>query len=149
MTTSIYESFFTADERPDYTPADIEIYPVPSSTLNIELEEKIDVELLELFIESPEVKRLIIRRDDMKPFPVTERLQEIRDKLNKGVLKVRYVRDKRYGRVYPDKSLSFGTVPKVVRHRLLGKDWVDIDMKNAHPVILCCKSFSLLSMVDH
>lgn len=136
MTTSIYESFFSADERPDYTPADIEIYPVPSSTLNIELEEKIDVELLELCIESPEVKRLIIRRDDMKPFPVTERLQEMRDKLDKGILKVRYVREKRYGRVYPDKSLSFGTVPKVVRHRLLGKNWVDIDMKNAQVEIL-------------
>ena len=42
-----------------------------------------------------------------------------------------------YGRVYANKSLSLGSLRKEVRHTLAKDIYVDIDIENCHPMILC------------
>jgi hypothetical protein len=42
-----------------------------------------------------------------------------------------------YGRVYAMKPLSLGSLRKEVRHTLAIDIYVDIDIENCHPMILC------------
>ena len=57
---------------------------------------------------------------------------------NDGIKRVKYVRSERmnYGRVNPKKSLGLHCIRKEIRHALMRKNYVDIDIVNAHPVIL-------------
>lgn len=134
MTVSVYDELFKHEEKPTFIPEGIKIYPVPSSTLDMVLTEKVDFKLLDHCMESEQVQRMIIRNDNMKPYPIVDCLAKLRKATKKGELKVRYTRKIRYGRVYP--SMSLGMLPKPLRHKLLKDDWVDIDMENAQMSIL-------------
>jgi hypothetical protein len=54
----------------------------------------------------------------------------------KGILKVQYHQKKGKGRMMADLSISFQGMIREVRHTLAKGIYVDIDMCNAHPVIL-------------
>ena len=54
-----------------------------------------------------------------------------------GLLNVKYNRGKHnIGRFYPFRSLSLGSLRREIRHTLAMDEYVDIDIVNAHPVIL-------------
>lgn len=55
----------------------------------------------------------------------------------------------KYGRVYAENSLSLGNLERSIRHLLAEDNYVDIDVKNCHPVILLqiCKSYKMSPIV--
>ena len=62
----------------------------------------------------------------------------VSQKSKNKILPVSYFQSygKDIGRVYPHKSLSLCAVRREIRHTLAGQHYYDIDMENAHPVIL-------------
>ena len=62
-----------------------------------------------------------------------------------------------YGRRFPKRGLSLSLVRKKVRHTLCEGRYVDFDMKNAHPEILCqllktnrsCAKQLFVSLINH
>jgi len=63
----------------------------------------------------------------------------IKNKREEGIVSVKYVRSKKgpnLGRVNPSKSLGFHSMKRAIRHTLAYDNYVDIDIENAHPVIL-------------
>jgi hypothetical protein len=64
-------------------------------------------------------------------------LTAYRNKLKKGIIKVKYsITKSGFGRVSPWRSLSLGSFRKEVRHTLAKDHYIDIDIKNCHPVLL-------------
>ena len=64
-------------------------------------------------------------------------LLAIRKKIKSNKLEVLYKSSKiGYGRVYPQKSLSLCSIRRQLRHTLAKDEYVDVDIDNAHPVIL-------------
>jgi hypothetical protein len=57
------------------------------------------------------------------------------DKSRHGKIKVRYKQNNSYGRFYAVGSLSMQSLTREIRHTIQN-NYVDIDIKNAHPVIL-------------
>lgn len=54
----------------------------------------------------------------------------------KNEMKITYTRYGEYGRVYAKEGISLGQVRRELRHTLADGNYIDIDMKNAHPTIL-------------
>lgn len=48
----------------------------------------------------------------------------------------KHCKDYSFGRIYPERSLSLGSLRKEVRHTLAGEYYYDVDIANAHPVLL-------------
>ena len=70
-----------------------------------------------------------------------KQIQSIKNNIKKNILKVKYIKSKYgYGRVYPIKSISLCSVRRELRHTLDHYNneikYIDVDMVNAHPVIL-------------
>ena len=64
-------------------------------------------------------------------------LESLLKKLHNNNLKVIYKKSKcNYGRVFPIKALSLGSLRKPIRHTLCKEFYVDIDIENCHPQIL-------------
>lgn len=57
---------------------------------------------------------------------------------NKDGIKVKYIRPQKIqlGRVNPQKSLGLHSIRREIRHTLIDNNYIDIDIVNAHPVIL-------------
>jgi hypothetical protein len=63
---------------------------------------------------------------------------------NLQYISVKYVqKDHGWGRIYADKSLSLSLFHRPSRHAFCKKNYVDIDMENAHPMILYQKALQL------
>jgi hypothetical protein len=62
-------------------------------------------------------------------------------KSRNGVVKTEYKQNNGFGRFYAVKSISMQSMPREVRHTLAKDLYIDIDVVNAHPVILAylCK----------
>ena len=105
--------------------------------------EKIDVPMLTKLIKS----NLLLEYDapedwDWRDKTITneaDHLTKIRAAAGRtGVLNVTYARSGTHGigRFYPKKSISLGAIRRQLRHTLAKDDYVDIDIVNAHPVML-------------
>lgn len=106
---------------------------------NIELFESIDVNILDKLINS----------DLLNDNEWNEKQQLINYKklIINGLAKVKYNRVDKipFGRVNPYKSLGLHTIRRQIRHTLAKNTYVDIDIVNAHPVILyqICKEHNI------
>lgn len=97
----------------------------------VTLFEKIDKETLSRLISSTQLT------DEEK-----NTLYQYKRKLHDGRVQVNYFfSDIGFGRLYAEKSLSLQNFKKGIRHALANDTYIDIDMVNAHPVILAqyCK----------
>lgn len=65
-------------------------------------------------------------------------LQKYSNKIRNGVAKVKYLRSQKFniGRVNPEKALGLHSIRREIRHTLAKDNFMDIDIVNAHPVIL-------------
>ena len=63
-------------------------------------------------------------------------------KSRNGIVKTEYKQNNGFGRFYAVKSISMLSMPCEIRHTLAKDLYVDIDVVNAHPVILMhlCKN---------
>jgi hypothetical protein len=68
-----------------------------------------------------------------KPFLL---LQRYLDNSEDGVATVTYRQNNSYGRYFAQGSLSLQSFPREIRHTIAGEYYQDIDIVNAHPVIL-------------
>lgn len=68
-----------------------------------------------------------------KPFAI---LQRYLDNSEDGVSTVIYRQNEGYGRFFAQGSLSLQSFPREIRHTIAGDYYQDIDIVNAHPVIL-------------
>jgi phage/plasmid-associated DNA primase len=106
------------------------------------LRERIDVEMLNLLLNST----LLISDDDWNE---KEQLKNYKKSIWKGknIKTVKYVRseNKEYGRVCPEKCLGLHMIRRRVRHTLANKYYTDIDIVNAHPIMLLqiCKKMKI------
>ena len=110
----------------------------PSILQNIELNETINSNLLTQLINSnllQLVKSNSLGRDIYEN--EKHHLEMLLKKSQNNKLKVTYKRSKiNFGRVFPFKSLSLGSLRKPIRHTLCKDTYVDIDIENCHPQIL-------------
>ena len=110
---------------------------------NQEFCEQIDAKLLKKIIDS----KLTIDYDDPLYGHASEKKQLIayQKKIKYNKIPVKYTlseKGKGYGRVTPEKSLSLATIRREVRHTLCKDTYVDVDITNCQPTILCqiCES---------
>lgn len=68
-----------------------------------------------------------------KPFVI---LQRYLDNSEDGIATVSYKQNEGYGRFFAQGSLSLQSFPREIRHTIAGEYYSDIDIVNAHPVIL-------------
>jgi hypothetical protein len=61
-------------------------------------------------------------------------LEEYRKLFHDGKARIQYTRRGKYGRSNPERALGLFPIRREIRHTLAGKEGVDIDIKNAHPV---------------
>lgn len=71
--------------------------------------------------------------DETDPFVI---MTKYLAKSKKGSINVTYNQREGRGRLFPNGSLSLASMPKEIRHTIASEYYVDIDMVNAHPVIL-------------
>ena len=106
---------------------------------NIELYEPIDYDKLNLLLQSNLLKQYT--GDDGKIYDSEKtHLEKYRKNYVKRIkaVKVKYTRGElmEYGRVNPEFSLGLHCLKKATRHTLVANNLVDIDIVNAHPIIL-------------
>ena len=70
--------------------------------------------------------------DNHNPFAIMEKYLK---KSRKGRIEVEYKQNNGVGRFFAVKSLSMQSLPREIRHTI-GNKYVDVDVVNAHPVIL-------------
>ena len=101
----------------------------------LELYEPIDVNLLYKCINST-----LLREYTDKKWFATEKqqLENYANLITRNFAKVKYHRKEGYtfGRVNPDKSLGLHSIRKETRHTLIQHNMVDVDIENAHNVML-------------
>lgn len=108
---------------------------------NVIFKEKIDLVVLTKLIKSnllQEYPAEWINEHSLPYKAEEEHLVKIRAAAGKnGVLNVKYGRaNHNIGRFYPNKSISLGALRRQIRHTLAMDDYVDVDVVNAHPVLL-------------
>lgn len=108
---------------------------------NITLYESIDESALKLLISS-NVLKTTFRSPFVKFANEKKQLEAYTQNVIDGKAKVTYKRKINIGRVNPDRSLGLHTIRREIRHTLARNYYYDIDIVNAHPVILSqiCKS---------
>jgi hypothetical protein len=103
----------------------------------IELEEKFDQHKLNHILQNEEKYRNQMRArcfdDDYNPFAI---IGKYLAKSNNGVIKAKYKQNNSMGRFYALQSISLQSMAREIRHTIAGEFYTDIDIKNAHPVIL-------------
>ena len=101
----------------------------------ISLYEKFDYHKLTHILENKElfVDKMRIFDSDYNPFAIaTKYLAKSRN----GVIKTVYKQNESFGRFHAMGSLSLQALPREIRHTIANEFYIDIDMVNAHPVIL-------------
>jgi len=141
--------------RPDYLPdfdsdfdsgvdSDVEdVAPTPKGRPKklvdsfMNLEERFDQHKLNHIIQHEEKFRGMMRDksfdDDYNPFAIAKKYLL---KSHDGQIAVRYKQNASLGRFHATGSLSMQGMPRELRHTIAAGKYIDIDMKNAHPVIL-------------
>ena len=108
--------------------------------LNRKYNEHTPVELVEAFINNKQGVSLANNRVLKNKFDNEEQqMKEYVKTYDKkaGVFKVKYIIPAhKWGRINPDKSLSLCVFHRPTRHAYCKGIYIDIDMKNAHPVII-------------
>ena len=106
------------------------------------LEERFDQHKLNHIIQNEAQYRPLMRKkyfdNDYKPFTTAAKYLKLS---TDGLVKTKYKQNNSYGRFYAVGQLSLQSIPREVRHTIAREFYVDIDIKNAHPVILAflCK----------
>lgn len=108
---------------------------------NITLYESIDESALKLLMSSNLLKDTF-RSPFIKFANEKKQLEAYTQNITDGKAKVTYTRKINIGRVNPTRSLGLHTIRREIRHTLARNYYYDIDIVNAHPVILSqiCKS---------
>ena len=103
----------------------------------IELKEIFDQHKLNHIVKNENVyrgqMRLTCFEDDYNPFTIATKYLS---KSNNGNITTKYKQNLSYGRFYAMGSLSLQSMPREIRHTIAKDFYNDIDIKNAHPVIL-------------
>lgn len=101
---------------------------------NIVLNELVDMNRLNTLLN---IKNKDLLQNENKPeIEYRKLLQQYRKKCKKDIVKTKYNRKIKIGRVYPIKWNSNGVMWKKIRHFLCREKYIDVDMVNCHPVIL-------------
>jgi len=107
---------------------------------NIKCQEEINTNLLNKLINSDLLVKVWDKVDESEYIYENEKEQlEKYLKLFKGNIcdvTYKFSNDMSLGRVYPHKSLSLCTIRREIRHTIARDYYVDIDIKNCHPVLL-------------
>ena len=113
------------------------------SAAYINLEESFDADKLNYILEHEEFYRAKMRpkyflNNKYKPFSICKKYLTLS---RNGVIKTTYRQNNSFGRFYAEGSLSLQNMPREVRHTVSRHLYNDLDVKNAHPVILAfmCK----------
>ena len=110
----------------------------PSIFQNVELIETIDSKILSQLINSDLLQ--LVKSDKLgRNIYENEKhhLESLLKKSQNNKLNVTYKKSKiNFGRVFPIKALSLGSLRKPIRHTLCKGVYVDIDIENCHPQIL-------------
>lgn len=118
----------------------LKVEKVGSIFSKLETLEMINVSKLEKLIKSDLLQTEKYRfydRPDLEFENEKAYLELVRSKVRNGKLKVSYdLTNTKYGRVYPLKNISICGMRRAVRHTLCSDYYVDLDIDNAHPVIL-------------
>ena len=106
--------------------------------------------IIENFEDFKKQLRWRARYDEIDPFLITKRYLE---RSRHGVVNVDYKQKRGFGRFCAVKSMSLQTIPREIRHTISRDFYFDIDMVNAHPVILeylCLKyGFNCDSLIQY
>lgn len=108
----------------------------PQDDIVVEFDEVFDQHKLNYIISNKEKFKKQMRdrcfENDYNPFAIIEKYLR---KSRNGTMKVQYKQTEGKGRFYAIGSLSMQSMPREVRHTI-ASEYIDIDMVNAHPVIL-------------
>ena len=111
--------------------------PKAKKDVFIELIERFDQDKLNYIIEHEDECRTMMRSscfdDDYNPFTI---IRKYLKKSKDGQIHVKYRQNASAGRFHAIGSLSLQSMAREFRHTIAGDFYNDIDMKNAHPVIL-------------
>ena len=103
----------------------------------IDLEERFDQHKLNHIVENEGEYRARMRSrcfdDDYNPFVIVAKYLK---KSKGGQIQVKYKQNASAGRFHAVGSLSLQSMPREIRHTIASEFYTDIDVKNAHPVIL-------------
>lgn len=103
----------------------------------ITLDEKFNQHKLNYIIKNKDTLKNSMRtkcfEDDYDPFAIANKYL---NKSNNGTIITKYKQNASYGRFYAVGSLSLQSLPREIRHTIANEFYIDIDIKNAHPVIL-------------
>ena len=108
----------------------------------MDLEESFDPHKLNHIIQNEAFYRSQMRSkcfdDGYKPFTICKKYLDLSQE---GTIKTSYRQNESFGRFYACGSLSLQNIPREVRHTIASHLYQDVDIKNAHPVILAflCK----------
>ena len=105
--------------------------------VRMEMEERFNPDKLNYIIENEAKYRALMRpkcfQSDHKPFTIAKKyLLNSKD----GKIKIQYKQNESKGRFFAKGGQSLQSLPREVRHTIGQEFYIDIDMKNAHPVIL-------------
>ncbi len=132
----------------DFLPKDIsdcesesecEIEPpsIPLEDTYIELNERFDQHKLNYILNNKEEFKKKMRtgcfENNYNPFAI---MSKYLMKSKEGIIETKYKQSNGMGRYYAVKSISLQSMPREIRHTIARDYYVDIDMVNAHPVIL-------------
>jgi hypothetical protein len=105
----------------------------------IVIEEQVDYASLGRLLMKKQAVAKMIGKDDFN----FRQVEKYYSKLNpNGRVKIKYVKSKvsqthiKAGRFYPEGGVGLAVLPRAIRHTIAGRWVIDIDMQNAHPVIL-------------
>jgi phage/plasmid-associated DNA primase len=125
--------------------SDLKITPSPSKFSSYRFCETFDDELLRTLIHYDELlinvkwsmEHLFQSKKSLKTF-LTDYLKKMNNKTKMPTVAVSYAYNEKYnfGRVYADKSLSIGNMPRAIRHTIAKDFYYDFDVCNAHPSVL-------------
>lgn len=125
--------------------SNLKITPSPSKFSSYRFCETFDDELLRTLIHNDELitnmswrmETIMKSKKSLKTF-LTDYLNKMNNKTKMPTVPVSYTYNEKYnfGRVYADKSLSIGNMPRAIRHTIAKEYYYDFDVCNAHPSVL-------------
>ena len=109
--------------------------PEIKDDLFIELYERFDQNKLNHLLKNKEtfISQMRVFDDDYNPFAIASKYLDIS---RNGMIKTKYKQNNSFGRFYAIGSLSLQSLPREIRHTIASEHYIDIDIKNCHPVIL-------------
>jgi hypothetical protein len=106
---------------------------------NISCYESININKLDKLIHSSILKKVFTNEITNKYFENEKNyLLAYKENYNNGLVKVDYIKSKtiNFGRVNPIKALGLHNINRQIRHTIANEFYVDVDIKNCHPVII-------------